>query len=98
MGSWRKLLASMVADADPRSYSYHDAALILQHLGFEGPFGRGGSHRRFRRALADPSSPAGSTTIVIGLVDTGHGPMKPVYIKKMLATLREHPLLPVEEN
>ncbi|MCO4098772.1 MAG: type II toxin-antitoxin system HicA family toxin [Gemmatimonas sp.] len=92
MANWAKLLAQMVADPDPRNYTYADAVRILKALGFARPAGkRGGSHRVWRRA--DPSGNVHRTTIVT-LVEKGHGTIKPVYIRDMVAALRDAGLLP----
>ena len=53
-----------------------------------------GSHRRFRRVLADPSSPNGKRTLTIGLLDYGRGTIAPEYVKAMVRSLRENDLLP----
>ncbi|HEY0528690.1 MAG TPA: hypothetical protein VGD02_07665 [Gemmatimonadaceae bacterium] len=94
MASWEKLLWKMVADADPRSYSYDEAARILIRLGFAEPPKTSGSHRRFRIEVADPTAEGGSRGVVIGLVDKGRGNLKPKYITQMIATLAENNLLP----
>lgn len=96
MASWRKLLARMVADPDPRSYTYDEAAGILGQLGFAPPKKkkRGGSHRKFRLEVDDPSAEHGKRGVIIGLVDSGSGTLKPVYIIQMVSTLRANDLLP----
>jgi len=95
MGSWRKRLAAMIADSDPRSYTFEEAAGILDHIGFvQGS--HGGSHRRFRRELPDPNVPSGKRGVIIGLVQSGSGCLKPVYVVEMIAALRENKLLPKE--
>lgn len=94
MASWKKRLAEMVADADPRSYTYDEASRILQNLGFEPPRNATGSHRKFRLQVLDPSAPSGRRGVIVGLVDRGSGTMKPDYIRQMVATLRENNLLP----
>lgn len=90
MASWRKLLAKMVADRDPRSYTYDQAARILEHLQFDGPT-KPGSHRMWKRVIAKAGKPF---TVVIGLVDSGTGKVKPEYIKQMVRTLHDEGLLP----
>ena len=99
MASWRKRLARMVADPDPRSYTYEEASGILEHLGFELAKPTSGSHRKFRRAVADPSAPSGKRGVIVGLVQKGAGTLKPKYVLEMVRTLRENNLLPpgVEE-
>jgi hypothetical protein len=89
MASWKKLLQAMIDDPVPRNYTYDDAARILRRLDFEEPSSRSGSHRLWRRRAPD------GNLAVIGLVDKGHGPMKPGYIRDMVKTLRERGLLPV---
>jgi hypothetical protein len=90
MGSWRKLLGRMLADTKPNSYTYDDAARVLRQLGFvESP--GGGSHRVWRRDVSGHG-------VRIGLCDSGRGPLKAVYIKEMLATLRAFQLVPTMEN
>jgi hypothetical protein len=93
MGSWRKLLAQMVADKDPRSYTFEEAAGILTQLGFVARK-TASSHKTFRRTVPDDSAIGGSKGVFVGLVKSGHGPMKPIYITKMIATLQENKLLP----
>lgn len=93
MGSWRKLLARMVADSQPRSYTYEQAKRVLENLDFElAP--PEGSHRKFRRVVVDPASPSGKRTVVIGLKEAGSGKLKPKYITVMVHTLRENKMLP----
>src|SRR5665213_587381 len=92
MGSWRKLLSTMVADPNPRSYTFDDAANILMQLGFVQAAKRSGSHRTFRREMGSDGAP--KRGLVIGLVDAGHGPIKPVYIRAMVQALIDNGLLP----
>lgn len=88
MGNWRKLLQQMAADPDPRRYTYDDAARILDHLGFSEPSGASGSHRRWRLKRE------GCNSVVIGLVDKGHGTLKPGYIRDLVKALQENGLMP----
>lgn len=90
MGSWRKLLDRMLHDARPNSYTYDDAARVLRRLGFDEAPGTG-SHRVWRRTV-------GTVGVRVGLRDSGRGPMKAVYIKDMLATLRAYELVPTTED
>lgn len=78
----------MVADRNPTSYTYAEAAGILHELGFKlaNPAG-GGSHRLWRRGPA-----------IVGLVNAGSGAVRPVYIRKMIRTLEQHDLLPPEND
>lgn len=93
MASWIKLLAAMVADPDPRSYTYQDAARILvNHLGFSPPAKSGGSHRKFRREVE--GADGRKRGVIVGLVDSGRGTLKPKYVRTMVQTLRENNLLP----
>jgi hypothetical protein len=94
MASWRKRLARMVADPDPRSYRYKEAASILARLGFELAKPTDGSHRKWRRGIPDPTHPKGRRIVVIGLVESGRGTMKPEYVKDMVEILRANDLLP----
>ena len=84
MSSWRKRLLAFLADDSSADYSYDDLANLLQHLGFLVR-GSGGSHRTWRRAL-----PSG-IVLRVTLVDSGHGPVKRVYVKKMRSILLETP-------
>ena len=93
MPSWEKRLAAMVADPDPRSYTYDEVARILERLAFVVQKG-GGSHRKFRREIADANSPSGRRGIIVGLVQKGHGTLPPKYITEMIRTLRANHLLP----
>lgn len=94
MASWRKLLSKMVADPDPRSYTYEEAEGILLQLGFDPPPKTGGSHRRFRMEIDDPNDSSRKRGVIIGLVDKGRGKLKPKYISEMVRTLTENNLLP----
>lgn len=94
MGSWRKLLADMVADPRPRSYTYEQASGVLKHLGFKAAARKeGGSHRQWRLEIDDAD---GKRTVLIGLVQKGHGPMKRYLIEQMIDVLRANGLLPDE--
>jgi hypothetical protein len=88
MSSWRKLLARMAADRKPTGYTYDDAATVLARLGFTLASRSGTSHRKWRREVP------GKPTVIIGLVDRGNGPIRPVYIVEMIRILRENDLLP----
>jgi hypothetical protein len=94
MANWKKLLWQMAADTDPRSYSYDDAARILRNLSFEEPKKRNGSHRLWRLKLAN------GNVVYVGLVQKGHGTLKPGYIRDMVEELRKYDLIPheTEEN
>jgi hypothetical protein len=95
MPSWKKLLASMVADPKPRSYTYEDAASVLSHLGFElaNPKPRG-SHRLWRISIEKAHE---KRTVYVGLVEAGSGNLKPIYVTKMVRILQENDLLPSED-
>lgn len=87
MPSWRKRLAQMAADDNPNGYTYEEAATVLAALGFglrRG--GGGGSHRSWRKSVTRDNQ---TSSVVIGLVQKGSGTMKAVYIKDMIAILRE---------
>lgn len=94
MPSWQKVLAKMVADPDPRSYTYEEASGILLQLGFAAPAKSKGSHRKFRIEIDDPADKTRKRGIIIGLVQKGRGTLKPKYISTMVQTLRESNLLP----
>ena len=83
------LLARMLTDRNPATYTYAEAVRVLRHLDeFNlAPHG-GGSHRKWRGI-----SPSG-TVVVVGLVDKGSGALKPYLIREMLQQLRENALLP----
>jgi hypothetical protein len=85
----------MVADPKPSSYSYEDAAAILSQLGFTLAKPAGGSHRKWRREVADPTSPSGNRQVTIGLVQSS-GSMKREYVQDMIAALEANNLLPAE--
>lgn len=99
MASWRKHLRRMVADPKARAYTYEQGAVVLEHLGFTNEGGRG-SHRKFRLELDDPGTARGKRAVIVGLVQKGSGTLKPVYIEKMIETLRDNGLLPsdIDEN
>lgn len=92
MGSWRKLLDEMVASPKPNNYRYDDAVRILERLGFTLAGGSSGSHRLWKRPMP------GGTVARIGLVDSGSGPMRSVYIRKLCQTLRDEGLYPLQER
>lgn len=85
---WQRLLQRMLSDPRPVSYRYEDAAIVLRALGFEIAPTAGGSHRRWRLRTAS------GQTVIIGLVEKGHGTMKPYLIREMIAQLRTHRLIP----
>jgi hypothetical protein len=91
MSSWRKLLRQMADDPKPVNYRYEDAARVLRHLGFACAPSSGGSHRHWRGHAPDGS------LVVIGLKDAGNGPMKAVYVKDMVSTLRGAGMLPATD-
>jgi len=84
----------MLNDGRPNSYTYSEAAGILDRLGFSLAGSPSGSHRRWRLTVNDPSARGAKRTIVVALVDAGKGPLKSVYIKEMLSVLRANNLLP----
>lgn len=90
MAQWQKLLARMMADSTPREYTYDDAARVLRQLGFEVRPRASGSHRVWHRR-----GPAGNL-LTVGLVDKGHGTLKPAYIRAMISTLTVNGLIPKE--
>lgn len=92
MATWKKLLWAMAADTDPRGYSYDDAARILRQLGFVEPSKPDGTHRRWRRKLPN------GNLVVVGLVQKGHGTLKPGYIRDMVRALRDNALIPPENE
>ena len=78
----------MLSDSSPTSYTYAEAAGILARLDFALAPTCGGSHRKWRRKLAD------GTVIVVGLVEKGSGTMKSYLIRDMIQQLRIHGLVP----
>jgi hypothetical protein len=86
MARWKKTLARMLTDTNPRNYSYDDAATILANLGFVEAPNSGTSHRKWRMALR-------GRTVHVALV-AGHGTLKPGYIRDMVAVLRDGGLVP----
>lgn len=87
MSSWRRLLERMRDSPRCVGFTYDEAARVLAALGFRQA-SYGGSHRRWV-LLRD-----GEPSVIIGLVDAGHGEIKPVYIKTMLQILDQNDLLP----
>lgn len=93
--SWEKTLRRMTHDEDPRGYTYEEAALVLNGLGFTRAKDKPkGSHRVWRRPDSDSNV---QSTVIVGLVKSGHGTMKPVYIRQMISILREAGLIPTEQ-
>jgi hypothetical protein len=87
MARWKRLLDKMASDSDPRNYSYDDAVTVLRGLDFQlAPHG-GGSHRAWR------GKGTSGTVVVIGLVDKGHGTLKPYLVREMVKQLRANGLL-----
>ncbi len=87
MARWRRLLEQMASDSDPRNYTYDEAVTVLRGLGFlMAPHGAG-SHRAWRGVSAT------GTVVVIGLVDKGHGTLKPYLVREMILQLRQHGFL-----
>jgi len=90
MTQGRKLLLRMVNDRDPRNYTYDDAVRVLRALDFTlAPHGAG-SHRCWRGV-----APSG-TVVVIGLVEGGHGSLKPYLIRDMIHQLRVNGMIPAD--
>lgn len=88
MARWEKLLAQMLSDSKPITYTYADAVVVLAALGYElAPHG-GGSHRKWRRAVGD------GNVSYVGLVEKGYGPLKPYLIREMLREIRRVGLIP----
>ena len=80
----------MLSDSNPITYTYSDACAVLEALDFEvAPHG-GGSHRKWRRKLAD------GNVVLVGLVEKGHGTLKPYLIRDLVAQLRANELVPKE--
>jgi len=84
MSRWRKLLADMANDSDPRNYTYEEAVAVLRGLSFAAAPHGAGSHRVWRGLTQ------GGTVVVVGLVDRGHGTLKPYLIREMIAQLRSN--------
>lgn len=82
------MLAKMLSDSNPITYTYADASHVLAALGFEVAPHSGGSHRMWRRSL-----PSGNA-VVVGLVEKGSGSQKPYLIRDMVSQLRSNGLVP----
>jgi hypothetical protein len=93
VSSWRKLLGQIVQDQRPAGYRYEELANILRNLGFETPKKSGSSHKVWRRAFTSGDT---KRTVVVVLVDSGRGTVKPIYVQHMVRILRENDLLPKE--
>ena len=83
-------MAAMVADSDPRNYTYEDAVKVLKKLDFQLAPSSGTSHRKWRYAKS------GSVAVVIGLVDKGSGTLKPYLIRDMVRQLKDNGLVPAD--
>lgn len=90
MARWKKLLEAMLNDLNPITYTYADACAVLEALDFEVAPSAGGSHRKWRRKLDS------GNVVVIGLVEKGHGELKPYLIRDLVAQLRANGLIPKE--
>lgn len=90
MARWEKLLERMLSDPKPITYTYADACAVLKALGFEVAPHSGGSHRKWRLKLPD------GNVVLVGLVEKGHGTLKPYLIRDMVALLRSNGLVPKE--
>lgn len=85
----------MLRAREPRGFTYEDAATVLRSLGFEPSRTKPkGSHRLWRRELATDN---GMQTVYVGLVQSGHGTLKPVYVKKMLEVLLHNHLIEAQD-
>lgn len=78
----------MLSDEKPITYTYADACVVLSGLGFEVAPHAGGSHRRWRRRLAN------GNVIIIGLVEKGKGTLKPYLIRDLIDQLRTNAIVP----
>lgn len=95
MAQWKKLLARIVTDRRPTSYTYEElASLLVNRLGFTLATPIDGSHRRFRRFVPVAGEEGKARTVTIGLLDYGSGPVAPEYVKEMVQTLRANDFLP----
>ncbi|MBA3560846.1 MAG: hypothetical protein H0W30_19900 [Gemmatimonadaceae bacterium] len=81
----------MAEHPKPVNYTYDDAARILRHLDFRVSDAEG-SHRVWKRKIDE------HTTLRVSLVDSGHGKLKSVYVKKMVQILNAHGLVPEETD
>lgn len=80
----------MLRDSNPITYTYADACAVLVASGFEVAPNSGGSHRKWRAKLAN------GNVVLVGLVEKGHGTLKPYLIRDMVAQLRANGLVPKE--
>lgn len=95
MGSAKKLLAAMLRARDPRGFTYDEAAKVLTSIGFQPTRTKPkGSHRLWRLEFVGET---GRNSIYVGLVDSGHGTIKPEYIKKMIEVLLQNHLIESED-
>jgi hypothetical protein len=92
VANWKKLLWQMVDDPDNRGYTYDDAARVLRQLNFVEPKKPNGTHRRWRLKLPN------GNVVVVGLVQKGHGTLKPGYIPDMVKALHDHGLIPLRKG
>jgi|NOAtaT_7_FD_contig_111_319104_length_1568_multi_2_in_0_out_0_2 hypothetical protein len=91
MGGAAKLLAAMLSARDPRNFTYDEAVTVLRTLGFEPARTKPkGSHRLWRLEVPADN---GVRTVHVGLVQAGHGTLKPIYVKKMLEVLLQNHLI-----
>ena len=90
MARWKKLLERMLSDSNPITYTYSDACSVLEALDFQVAPHSGGSHRKWRRKLAD------GNVVLVGLVEKGHGTLKPYLIRDLIAQIRANGLVPKE--
>lgn len=77
----------MLNDTSPTGYTYDEAANVLRRLDFTLAASGATSHRKWARKI-------GATTVVIELVQKGHGTMKAYLIRDMVSQLRENNLIP----
>lgn len=87
MAQWEKALARMLNDTNPNGYTYDEAARVLFNLGFTLAAASSGSHRRWARRAA-------GVTVVIGLIEKGHGHLKPYLIRDLISQLKTNGLVP----
>jgi predicted RNA binding protein YcfA (HicA-like mRNA interferase family) len=88
MARWKKLLAKMLSDTSPMSYTYAEASSVLEHLGFVLAPSSKGSHRKWRYKTTDGS------VVVVGLLEKGSGTLKAYLIRDMVDQLMTNGLVP----
>lgn len=92
MAQWKKTLARMLRDTKCVGYTYDEVSNVLERLGYVlSPCSGGSSHRAWRLAHDD-----GTLRSYVGLVEKGHGTLKPYLVRDLVTELRAKGVVPAD--